>query len=185
MVASAWRSDKPAYCGGNGLTAPQLQLFHASMGQEIERKFLVVGTPWQEWPPGMEIRQGYLSLDPARSVRVRIAGEQAWLTIKGLTRGWRRAEFEFAIPATDAGEMLASLATGALVEKTRYTVGHEGHRWDVDVFRGENAGLAVAEIELESEDESFAMPPWLGAEVSDDPRYFNLSLAKLPWHRWE
>ena len=155
------------------------------MGQEIERKFLIAGTPWRKWTGGAEIRQGYLSLDPARSVRVRISGEHAWLTVKGPTRGLSRAEFEFAIPRTDAEQMLATLVTGALVEKTRYAVAHAGHRWDVDVFSGENAGLAVAEIELRDEDEPFARPPWLGAEVSGDPRYFNLSLATCPWRHWD
>lgn len=154
------------------------------MGQEIERKFLVTGKPWQAWSGGAQIRQGYISLDPARSVRVRIAGDAAWLTIKGITEGFRRAEFEFAIPRADAEEMLATLVQGTVIEKTRYVVEHAGQRWDVDVFAGENAGLAVAEIELEHEDQSFAPPPWVGAEVSGDARYYNLSLARLPWRRW-
>ena len=154
------------------------------MGQEIERKFLVNGTPWRAWSGGTRIRQGYISLDPARSVRVRIAGNAGWLTIKGITEGFRRAEFEFAIPGADAEEMLATLAQGAVIEKTRYAVEHAGQRWDVDVFAGENAGLAIAEIELEQEDQPVEPPPWVGAEVSGDARYYNLSLARLPWQRW-
>lgn len=152
------------------------------MATEIERKFLVVGGAWRS-ANGTRICQGYLNRDKSRTVRVRIAGEQAYLTVKGATQGNTRAEFEYEIPLADAEQLLA-LCDGPTIQKVRHNVMHQCHLWEVDVFEGENAGLVVAEIELASEDEVFARPPWLGQEVSDDSRYFNSQLASHPYCNW-
>jgi adenylate cyclase len=153
------------------------------MGREIERKFLVTSDAWRAGAPGTPIRQGYLSLDPERTVRVRLAGEKAFLTVKGLTRGATRDEFEYPIPAADAAAMLDGLCL-AVIEKTRHRVDFGGTLWDVDVFAGASAGLVLAEIELESEGSTIRRPGWLGQEVTDDPRYYNSNLATNPWSRW-
>ncbi|WP_457442199.1 CYTH domain-containing protein [Roseateles sp. P5_E4] len=154
------------------------------MGIEIERKFLVTGDGWRS-PTERQTRfsQGYLSRDPARTVRVRIAGERAFLTIKGATQGATRAEFEYEIPLIDARQLLA-LCDGPLVEKIRHLCPHEGMTWEVDEFLGANAGLVVAEIELAAEGQVFARPDWLGAEVTGDGRYVNANLAVNPFTRW-
>lgn len=152
------------------------------MAIEIERKFLVTGDAWRQ-ADGTRLSQGYLNRDKERTVRVRVAGNKAFLTIKGLTSGASRAEFEYEIPLTDA-EQLLPLCDGPLVEKIRYVVAHDGHSWEVDEFLGDNAGLVVAEIELQSEDESFSRPKWVGVEVTDDSRYFNSSLALKPYCMW-
>lgn len=152
------------------------------MAIEIERKFLVNGTAWQQ-APGVLYRQGYLNRDKTRTVRVRVAGDAAFLTIKGVSVGATRAEFEYPIPVADAQALLA-LCDGPLVEKTRHVLNHEGTAWEVDVFAGDNAGLVVAEVELASEDQPFARPDWLGAEVTHDARYFNSNLASHPFTKW-
>ncbi len=152
------------------------------MAVEIERKFLVSGDAWRQGA-ALRIAQGYLNRDKQRTVRVRIAGEQAFLTIKGLSTGATRAEFEYAIPTADAEQLLA-LCEGPLVQKTRHTLVHGGCTWEVDEFEGDNAGLVVAEIELTSEDQPFDRPPWLGPEVTHDARYFNSSLAAHPYSQW-
>ena len=152
------------------------------MGIEIERKFLVVGDDWRD-APARPYAQGYLNRDKRRTVRVRIVEDQAWLTIKGANAGATRAEFEYAIPVADAEQLLA-LCDGPLVRKLRRVVVHEGSTWEIDEFQGDNAGLVVAEIELRSEDEAFAAPAWLGAEVTHDARYFNSSLAAAPYSTW-
>jgi len=152
------------------------------LGIEIERKFLVTGTSWKSGR-SKEYRQGYLSLEPARTVRVRIAGKEAWLTIKGLNEGPTRPEFEYPIPLDDARQLL-DLCERPIIEKKRHLVPFEGKAWEVDEFLGENAGLVVAEIELSSAEEEFAAPDWLGEEVTDDPRYFNSSLSKRPFCDW-
>jgi adenylate cyclase len=157
------------------------------MGTEIERKFLLAADAGESWRTGATSRrlvQGYLSRDPQRTVRVRIDETSAFLTIKGQSTGATRAEFEYAIPLTDAERLLA-LCLPPLIDKTRHLVIHEGHRWEIDEFFGDNAPLIVAELELASEDEAFARPPWLGAEVTDDPRYFNSQLAMSPYGRWK
>jgi adenylate cyclase len=153
------------------------------MGVEIERKFLVAGDAWRQGE-GVPYAQGYLNRDPARTVRVRIAGERAFLTVKGVSRGATRQEFEYEIPKDDARALL-ELSDGPVVSKLRYVVAHEGATWEVDEFLGENAGLVVAEIELESEGQDFARPAWLGREVTEDPRYYNSSLAGHPYNRWK
>ncbi len=152
------------------------------MAVEIERKYLVMGQPWLQ-VPGVVYRQGYLNRDKTRTVRVRVAGEAAFLTIKGANVGATRAEFEYPIPLADA-EALLSLCDGPLIEKTRYLLDHAGTRWELDVFAGDNAGLVVAEVELASEDQAFARPDWLGSEVTQDARYFNSNLAVNPYCRW-
>jgi adenylate cyclase len=153
------------------------------MAVEIERKFRVVGTGWRQGA-GVRFSQGYLNRDKERTVRVRLAGDQAFLTIKGLTTGATRAEFEYPIPVADA-EQLLKLCDGPVVEKIRrVVVAHDGFTWEIDEFLGENAGLVVAEIELPSEDRPFARPEWLGDEVTDDPRYFNSTLATFPYGQW-
>ena len=153
------------------------------MGIEIERKFLVVGDAWRQ-APATAFVQGYLNRDKLRTVRVRIVEDAAWLTVKGASAGATRAEFEYAIPLADARELLA-LCDGPLVRKRRRVVVHAGATWEIDEFEGDNAGLVVAEIELASEDEPFEAPPWLGAEVTHDARYFNSSLAAAPYSTWK
>ncbi|MFG6431249.1 CYTH domain-containing protein [Roseateles sp. LYH14W] len=154
------------------------------MGIEIERKFLVTGDGWRaQAATQTRFSQGYLSRDPARTVRVRIAGEAAFLTIKGATQGATRAEFEYDIPLADAQALLA-LCDGPVVEKIRHLCPHEGVTWEVDEFLGANAGLVVAEIELESESQPFAHPAWLGDEVTGDGRYVNANLAVRPFTSW-
>jgi len=155
------------------------------MGTEIERKFLVTGDGWRahaERP--IRYRQGYLASDPGCSVRVRIGGDEARLNIKSATLGVTRLEFEYPLPLADAELLLERLCRRPLIEKTRHRVLYRGHEWEVDVFAGENEGLVVAEIELEREDEPFARPSWLGEEVSDDPRYYNVSLVTRPYKDW-
>jgi adenylate cyclase len=152
------------------------------MAIEIERKFLVLGDAWRQATP-TRFSQGYLNRDKARTVRVRIAGSQGFLTIKGLSQGATRAEFEYPVPLADAQALLA-LCDGPCIEKDRHLVVHAGHTWEVDEFFGANAGLVVAELELRSEGESFERPPWLGEEVTHEPRYFNSSLASLPFSLW-
>lgn len=154
------------------------------MPKEIERKFLVTGEPWRAASSGTTYRQGYLSSHPERSVRVRTDGKKAKLTVKGLTRGATRDEFEYDLPLGDAEAMLDQLCERPLIEKTRYLVPYGGRTWEIDVFQGDNLGLVVAEVELASEDESLALPPWVAREVTDDPRYFNSNLVKNPFKNW-
>lgn len=153
------------------------------MGTEIERKYLVRGTEYRALAPGVACRQGYLCTDPAHVVRLRIIGDRALLTIKGPTEGATRAEFEYAIPLGDARELLA-MCEMPLIEKTRYTVPHAGLAWEVDEFHGANAGLVVAECELQAEDQPVDKPEWVGEEVTGDARYFNSSLATRPYTTW-
>jgi adenylate cyclase len=153
------------------------------MGTEIERKFLVTGDGWKASGQPQRMTQGYLCRDAARTVRVRLAGDQAFLTVKGTSVGATRAEFEYPGPVVDAKQLLA-LCDGPLIDKTRYTLTHAGMVWEVDEFHGDNAGLVVAEIELTSEDQAFEPPQWLGREVTDDRRYFNSSLAVQPYSSW-
>ena len=152
------------------------------MSIEIERKFLVHGTDWRQGVP-VRLCQGYLNRDKERTVRVRIAGSRAYLTIKGLTQGVSRPEFEYEIPLHD-GEALLTLCDGPPLEKNRYTLQHAGATWEIDEFLGANAGLVVAEIELTDERQGFERPSWLSTEVSSDPRYFNSSLIAAPYATW-
>jgi CYTH domain-containing protein len=156
------------------------------MGIEIERKFLVQGEAWRR-PAPERLTQGYLNRDPARTVRVRVAGvagaEQGFLTIKGRNSGATRAEFEYPVPLADAQALLA-LCEAPLIDKWRHRVKVGGLLWEVDEFLGDNAGLVVAEVELQHEAQVFERPAWLGPEVTEDPRYFNSALSRQPFSRW-
>lgn len=154
------------------------------MATEIERKFLVDPARWQPADAGERLVQGYLSSTPERTVRVRIAGTHATLTIKGLTRGIARRELEYPIPLADAEVMLDELCERPLIDKRRHREAFAGKTWEIDVFAGDNAGLVVAELELAREDEPFERPPWVTDEVSDDPRYYNAALIKAPFATW-
>jgi adenylate cyclase len=155
------------------------------MGVEIERKFLVKDDSWRgavmDWFP---IVQGYLATTEQVTLRVRIQGTRACVTIKGPMRGISRSEYEYPIPVMDARAMLAELAVLPVIDKVRYRVRWGAHVWDLDLFGGDNAGLALAEIELERPDEPFERPPWAGLEVTGDPRYSNANLARRPFSRW-
>ena len=152
------------------------------MATEIERKFLVRGTGWRT-NTGIRIIQGYLNRDSKRTVRVRLAGARSFISIKSTTIGATRAEFEYEIPACDV-EHLLKFCGGPLIEKVRYTVTYNGTTWEIDEFHGANAGLIIAEVELESEKQTFKRPPWLGADVTEDPRYFNSNLVACPYSSW-
>lgn len=154
------------------------------MGLEIERKFLVRDEEWRSLGQGVLLRQGYLSSAPERVVRVRVEGDSAMLTIKGKSRGATRSEWEYPIPLEDARAFLDGLCERPIIEKKRYRIPHAGMVWEVDEFFGENAGLVVAEIELESEDQAFSKPEWVGEEVTHDARYFNANLLKHPYSTW-
>ena len=156
------------------------------MAVEIERKFLLKDDSWRrQADTGSEYRQGYLVGSKAASVRVRIEGERAFLNIKSATLGITRQEYEYPVPMADAHALLSELCEQPLIEKTRYHVMHAGHEWEIDVFKGDNAGLVVAEIELDSADAAFERPAWLGEEVSADPRYYNVCLVKNPYKNWK
>lgn len=155
------------------------------MAKEIERKFLVKGEEWRQNNQYVHTCQGYLSTGGDCTVRVRVQGERAFLTIKGKTEGFSRAEYEYPIPVADANEMLADLCQKPYVEKNRYKVMHAGVEWEVDEFLKENEGLVMAEVELESEDQQVELPPWVGEEVSHDPRYRNVNLMRHPYSAWE
>ncbi|MCX6957424.1 MAG: CYTH domain-containing protein [Verrucomicrobiae bacterium] len=151
---------------------------------EIERKFLVTSDAWRLGATGEAYCQGYLSQYPNPTVRVRMEGKKAFLTIKGKTNEIARPEFEYEIPFDEAQE-LQHLCVTPLVIKTRYKILHEGMTWEVDEFHGENEGLIVAEIELDKPDAIIKLPPWIGQEVSDDPRYCNSNLSIHPFTRWD
>ena len=154
------------------------------MAKEIERKFLIKRELWQPQNQGQEIRQGYLSLDPERTVRVRTKGAKGYLTIKGKNQGISRTELEYEIPYEEACQMLEELCLRPLVEKTRYLEQHGRQLWEIDIFAGDNEGLAVAEAELPSEDTALALPIWIDREVSGEARYYNSNLIKLPYKNW-
>jgi adenylate cyclase len=154
------------------------------MGQEIERKFLVKSEAWKAGAKGTVYRQGYLSSVKERVVRVRTIEDKGFLTIKGLTKGVSRSEFEYEISVGDANAMLDHICEKPLIEKTRYKVPVGGLVFEVDEFFGENAGLVVAEVELQDEKQRIDLPDWIGAEVSGDPRYFNSNLIKHPFTKW-
>ncbi len=153
------------------------------MAVEIERKFLVVSNDWKNAVGDSKVcKQGYLVTDAQKTVRVRVMGDQGFLTVKGATAGFTRMEFEYEIDLADANYML--MLCEQLVEKTRHYIQHAGLTWELDVFEGLNAGLVMAEVELESESQLFEKPLWAGEEVSDDERYFNGYLSKHPFSRW-
>jgi len=153
------------------------------MAQEIERKFLLSSEEWRNQAKNAtRIAQGYLNADPARTVRVRIKGDQGFLTIKGKNEGITRAEYEYPIPLGDAAELLQLCPN--VLDKTRHEVRNGEFLWEIDEFAGDNAGLIVAEIELPTADTEFVKPDWLGTEVSGDARYYNSALSVTPYSRW-
>jgi adenylate cyclase len=155
------------------------------MGKEIERKFLLQSDAWRgQVSDSMRLVQGYLCRRDDGAVRVRIKGERAELNIKHTLDGINRLEYEYEIPPADAREMLDQVAHRPVIDKTRHLVRHGDHLWEIDEFHGENAGLIIAEIELGHADEAFALPDWAGEEVSDDARYYNSNLSKVPYSRW-
>jgi adenylate cyclase len=155
------------------------------LGREIEHKFLVAGDAWRTAAVRKaSMVQGYLAGSARASVRVRVAGDRAWLNVKGGGYVASRQEFEYAIPVAEAEQMLESLCEGPLVKKTRHFVPYGGLEWEVDEFHGRNAGLVVAELELEREGQPFEKPPWLGREVTHLPRYYNVRLAEHPFGEW-
>ena len=153
------------------------------MALEIERKFLVTEHGWRN-RNGTIYRQGYLNTDKRRNVRVRVIGDRGFLTVKGISRGAVRVEFEYPIPLSEAEAMLDDLCEKPLIEKKRYKIRHQGLVWEVDEFFGPNQGLVVAEVELETENEAFVKPQWIGEEVTGDPRYFNSNLIHHPYCKW-
>ncbi len=162
------------------------------MGIEIERKFLLVSDEWKGLAPPVSYRQGYLCRDDESCVRVRIAGDKAWLTVKALKSGVKalkgslgvRLEYDYEISVEDAVDMLYKLCKGPQILKDRYTIPFGGHTWEVDLFHGDNGGLIVAEVELESEEEEVILPPWVGEEVTHDHRYLNVNLVEHPYKEW-
>jgi len=162
------------------------------MATEIERKFLVKPDEWQQFQQRSDptllsstrYQQGYIFSSVTKTVRIRIAGDRGFITIKGPTVGYSRSEFEYSIPLADAEAMLDQLCEPPLIEKTRHKVAWDNLVWEVDEFAGENQGLMVAEVELSDANRAITLPDWAGEEVSHDPRYFNASLAKHPYSRW-
>lgn len=159
------------------------------MAKEIERRFLVQQALWETGGRASAdsvrlIRQGFLSTTKERVVRVRVVGEAGFLTIKGLTRGFSKSEFEYTIPLADAEALLDELCEHPLIEKRRYRVQHAGMLWEVDEFFGENQGLLLAEVELKTEQQAIVLPVWVGQEISSDPRYFNANLSLMPFSQW-
>ena len=154
------------------------------MAKEIERKFLVTDFSWRDVATKKLYRQGYIPTLNRTSVRVRIVGEQGYLTVKGPNTGLTRLEYEYEIPLADAGDLLSHFCSMPLIEKWRYQLAIGNHLWEIDEFLGDNAGLVLAEIELTSETDPFVLPSWVGQEVSHDARYYNSNLAKNPYGSW-
>jgi len=155
------------------------------MATEIERKFLVQGEEWRSQALGTFYAQGYLTTNQGLSVRVRIAGELGYLTIKGPTQGYSRLEFEYPIPLADAQIMLETLCDRPLVTKTRYRIKDQELVWEIDEFQGDNSGLIIAEVELTQENQVIDLPDWIGVEVSGEPRYYNANLVNYPYSQWK
>jgi len=151
---------------------------------EIERKYLVLDETWRSRTVGMVFRQGYLSTVKERTVRVRVVGDLGYLTVKGLTVGSVRTEFEYIVPIADAEQMLDELCEQPLIEKTRYVIEENGLTWEIDEFAGANEGLIVAEVELGDESQQVDPPDWVGEEVTNDARYFNANLIAHPFSEW-
>jgi adenylate cyclase len=155
------------------------------MATEIERKFLVKGDGYRKGAKSKTYRQGYFSTALKHTVRVRTVNKKGFITVKGKKVGFSRLEFEYEIPFEDAVVMLESLCERPLIEKIRYVVDYHGLTWEIDEYFGDNQGLVVAEVELESEDQKFINPPWIGKEVSDDNRYANSNLVRNPYRLWK
>lgn len=155
------------------------------MAIEIEHKFLVVSDDWRKSvSKSQRMGQAYLASESNVTVRARIAGSQAWLTLKGASSGIAQLEFEYEVPVADAQQIITELSDSAVIDKTRHTIMHNGHEWVVDEFHADNDGLIVAEIELQSEDEKFDVPGWAGDNVTADYRYRNKYLAHKPFQDW-
>lgn len=154
------------------------------MPEEIERKFLVKTNLWEKPASVVFCRQGYLSTEKNRIVRVRVAGKSGFITVKGLSEGVSRLEFEYEIPLADAENILEKLCKKPLIEKKRYTVQQGEIVWEIDEFSGENEGLVIAEVELENESQEIDLPEWIDREVSGEPKYFNANLVKCPYKNW-
>ncbi len=154
------------------------------MPQEIERKYLVKGDRWRSLTDGVFYCQGYIATVGKQTVRIRIIGDRGWLTIKGASQGKTRSEFEYQIPVEEAKEILDTLCARPLIEKKRYKIVQNNLIWEVDEFLGENQGLIIAEVELESEDQEIILPDWIDREVTD-PKYYNANLVKHPYSTWE
>ena len=154
------------------------------MAIEIERKFLIKEKPFSIAKRSLKINQGYIINEKSKVIRVREKGDDYFLTIKGNNIGISRLEYDFPISKEDAKELIFHFCKTTLIEKTRHYIEHKGHTWDVDEFHGKNNGLIVAEIELESEDEKFEIPDWVGEEVTQDDRYYNMNLAIHPFTSW-
>ena len=155
------------------------------MGTEIERKFLVIDDSWKKSTQPVRCLQGYVCLGSGPTVRVRVMAGKGFLTLKGGGDGLLRKEYEYEVPLVDAEEMLETLCEQPFIEKDRYIVEYKGMTWEVDEFTGENAGLVVAEVELEREDQVFSLPDWVGIEVTGDPRFYNVALVRNPYSRWK
>lgn len=155
------------------------------MAQEIERKFLLKNQNWKAFSDsGTEIKQGYLSTEKERTVRIRIRGDKGILTIKGATVGMSRLEFEYEIPIFDARELIL-LCKKPIIEKTRFLLKADELTWEIDIFSGENKGLEIAEVELNTENQTVNLPDWIGEEVTSDSRYYNSNLVKNPFKNWK
>jgi len=155
------------------------------MAIEVEHKFLLANASWREQINySVDYRQGYLSSVANTSVRVRISDTHAWLNIKSAVIGSFRNEYEYEIPLSDADEIISHLCQKPIIEKTRHFVKHDGHTWEIDEFYGDNQGLIVAEIELQTVGEIFSKPAWLGQEVTNDLRYYNNNLVITPYSQW-
>lgn len=154
------------------------------MGVEIERKFLVKGDNWRNLAVGTLYRQGYIPTAPGRTVRIRIAGDHGFITIKGDAKGISRAEFEYEIPIEDAMQLLDTLCEPPLIEKYRHKINFNGLVWEVDEFLGANQGLIIAEVELHDANQAIDRPDWIDQDVSHDSRYYNVNLAKHPFTQW-
>jgi len=153
------------------------------MALEIERKFLVTKNNWRNGQ-GTMYRQGYLNSDENRNVRVRVVEDRGYLTVKGISQGATRVEYEYEIPKAEADAMLDNLCEQPLIIKKRFKIEFKGFVWEVDEFLGENQGLIIAELELESETQTFIKPEWIGVEVTGDPKYFNSNLIHRPYSKW-
>jgi len=159
------------------------------MAREIERKFLLTNNDWKVLAyQETRFAQGYLNdisdQSAKSSVRVRIEGEQANMNIKSLEIGLSRDEYEYEIPLSEGKRILETLAVGPVIEKIRYLVKVNTHTWEIDEFFGDNAGLVVAEVEMNSEQETFDIPSWAGREVTEEVRFYNVSLSKRPFNSW-
>ncbi len=156
------------------------------MPKEIERKYLLIDNSWKKFVVGeTALRQGYIAKSNDCLVRIRISDNKAWITVKGRQISFTRSEFEYQIPISDAEELLEEFSSENQIVKTRFFLVYQEIKWIVDVFEGENSGLIIAEIELESEISDFALPPWVGEDVTTDFRYTNSNLAEHPYNEWK